>query len=311
MGKALDETLAILNGVVGDYLQRKGNGLATEMACYRDGKPVTLDTQGILRAYPKPSARVAVLLHGIACTENIFRQQDGSDYGTQLERDFGFTPFYVRYNSGRPIADNGESFASLLGQLVSSYPVPIEEILLVGYSMGGLVVRSACHFGSEREASWLPRIKRVFYVGTPHLGAPTERLGRVVARVLGAIDDPYTQLIADLANLRSAGVKDLGNADLRTEDRAGQSRRLSLGDTAHPVPLLPSIRHYLIAGSLTDTKLLDTWFGDAMVPVRSGTMHNVALPQERVKVVPNTSHVTIAQSPAVYAQLKTWCEESP
>lgn len=311
MGNALDETLAVLNGVVGDYLKRTDNALATEMALYRDGKQLTLEQQALLRALPTPSPRVAVLLHGVACTESIFRMRDGSDYGSLLARDFGVTPLYVRYNSGLPIGDNGRSFASLLDALLASYPIPIEEIIPIGYSMGGLVVRSACHFGVTRSAAWLPLMKRVFYVGTPHLGAPSERLGRVVARVLGAIDDPYTKLIADLANLRSAGVKDLGNADLRAEDREGQGKRWSLGDAEHPVPLLPSIQHYLIAGSLTDTPMLDTWFGDAMVPVTSGTMHNVALPKERVKVLAGTSHVAIAQSPAAYARIKAWYEEMP
>ena len=38
MGNKLDRALAVLNGLVGDYLARTNNGLATEMACYRDGR---------------------------------------------------------------------------------------------------------------------------------------------------------------------------------------------------------------------------------------------------------------------------------
>ena len=261
------------------------------------------------------TSRVVVLLHGVASTENVWRFPEGGDYGSRLAQDAGFTPFYLRYNSGLPIADNGARFAQLLQALLDNYGERIEEVVLLGYSMGGLVVRSACHFATEQQQAWLPRVHRIVYVGTPHAGAPAERLGRVVAKLLGAIDDPYTQLIAELGNLRSAGVKDLGNADLRHEDRAQQGERLSLRDARHPVPLLPSIQHYLIAGQLLATPVLDTWFGDSLVPVHNATAkhmraeHALLLPDAHVKVLPGLSHVALAHSEATYAQIKAWCED--
>src|SRR5262249_14992739 len=163
------------------------------------------------------SSRVAVLVHGLMCTESVWRFPDGTDYGTRLAADLGFTPLYVRYNSGRSIADSGASLARLLTALVEAYPCPIEEIAFIGDNMGGLVVRSACHAATMEQHRWLDLVRRAIYVGTPHLGAPLERLGRVVTSVLGAIDDPYTRLIAEVAELRSDGVKDLGDADLRHE----------------------------------------------------------------------------------------------
>jgi triacylglycerol lipase len=309
MGRALDDAIAALNGVVGDYLQRTDNGLATEMGFYCNGEPLELSPEAIARAYPQRSARLAVLVHGLACNENVWRMPDGTDYGSRLATDLGFTPLYLRYNSGLPIADNGANFSKLLDALVQSYPEPVRELLPIGYSMGGLVLRSACHFGSERGSAFLPLIERAIYVGTPHLGAPGERLGRIVARVLGAIEDPYTKLIADLGNLRSAGVKDLGDADLRAEDRATQSSRLSLRDAAHPVPLLPSIAHYLIAASLNDTPFFGPWIGDSVVPTSSATMHSSELPSERIKVLPGLSHVDVAHSPQVYAQILAFARD--
>src|SRR6185436_16834441 len=98
-----------------------------------------------------------------------------------------------------------------------------EELILIGYSMGGLLVRGACHVAALRQLAWLPRVKTAIYVGTPHLGAPAERVGRLVAKLLQAIPDPYTRLVGSLSDLRSAGVKNLGDADLRHEDRASVS----------------------------------------------------------------------------------------
>ena len=315
MGKKLELAVAVLNGAVGDHLARTGNGLATEMTLVAGGRAFATTRSALAAAVPAASPRVVILLHGLMCTEDVWTHGDGSDYGSLLARDHGFTPLYLRYNSGLPIADNGKALAALLDGLAAAYPVPLEEIVPIGFSMGGLVVRSACHVASvaATASAWLPLVRRAMYVGTPHLGAPMERVGRVVARLLRAVPDPYTQLAAELADLRSDGVKDLGDADLRHEDRARRLPRVSLRDPRHPVPLLPSIRHFLVAGSLSTDPRLASVFGDSIVPLGSATdgscvdAATFALPPEHVRVVRGMSHMTLAHDPAVYEHLRGWC----
>jgi len=185
---------------------------------------------------------VVVLVHGMMSTEAIwsYPASPADDYGALMAHDFGFTPLYVRYNSGASIVDNGAQLARLLQSMVEGYPVPIEELVLLGYSMGGLLVRRACRVAELENLAWLELVKRAFYVGTPHLGAPAERMGRVVSAVLRAIDDPYTRLISELGDLRSQGIRDLGDAHLHDESSAQpQARRtLSLREPQHPLPLL-------------------------------------------------------------------------
>jgi hypothetical protein len=317
MGKKLEVALGVLNGLIGDYLARTGNGLATEMTLVHEGEPLALERDAVSRAYPSASPHVAILVHGVSCTEDVWSFSDGSDYGSLLSRDLGITPLYLRYNSGRAIPDNGTELASLLDSLLDVWPVPIEEVLPLGYSMGGLVVRSACHTASLSSQRWLPLVRRAIYVGTPHLGAPLERAGRLVTKVLQAIDDPYTRLVAEVAELRSDGVKDLGDADLRHADRARRTHGLSLRDPRHPVPLLESIRHYLVAGSLWGDSRFASLFGDTMVPVSSATdglcvdAASLALPPDRVKILKGLAHVPLAHHPDVYAQIRAWCEEKP
>ncbi len=314
MGKGVDQLLAVLNGLVGDYLMRTGNGLATEMACYQAGARVALDRESIARCHPEASPRVVVLVHGVLCDESVWAHEDGSDYGRSLARDRGFTPFYVRYNSGLPIADSGEALARTLEQLVLAYPVPVEELLLVGYSMGGLLVRRACHVAQSEGHAWLARVRRAIYIGTPHLGAPAERMGRSVVDLLRAIDDPYTRLISDIGALRSAGLQDLGHAHLRHEDRVHAPTLLPLADPRHPLPLLPSVRHYLIAGSIALDPRLAFLFGDAVVPIASAThgTHPTGepLPASHVRVLPGLGHLALARHPDVYAQINTFLEET-
>jgi triacylglycerol lipase len=326
VGKKLESSLAILNGVIGDYLARTGNGLATPMGFVAkvDGPPLTRDREALARVFRSParspSPRVAVFVHGLMSTESIWEMADGSDYGTLLARDLGVTPVYVRYNSGLAIADNGASLSRALDALVAAYPVPIEEIVAVGYSMGGLVLRSACHVAGLSPTRWLPLVTRAIYVGTPHLGAPLERIGRTVAKVLHAIDDPYTRLVSEIVDLRSDGLKDLGDADLRHEDRAANrapiagGSRVSLRDPHHPVPLLPSMQHYLVAGALSELPWMGALFGDALVPVRSATAGLVdgasALPPSHVKVLDGLSHLMLARDVRVYEAIRGWVADA-
>jgi len=313
VGRGLETALAVLNGLVGDHLARSGNGLVTPMELMRGGQPLVLERDALAAALPDATPRVVVLVHGLMSTEAIWEFPDGGDYGAYLARDEGFTPLYVRYNSGLPIAENGATLARLLDRLVAVYPVPIEEILLLGYSMGGLVVRSACHEARLHPGAFLPLVRRAIYVGTPHLGAPYERLGRTVSTILHAINDPYTRLIGDIADLRSAGLQDLGDADLRHEDRERRPAGIRLGDWRHPVPLLPEVQHHLIAGSLSDAPLLRTLFGDALVPVPSALAHGAtahdqdgSAPPTPVRVLPGRSHTDLAHDLEVYEQIRAW-----
>lgn len=311
VGKRLDDAIGVLNGAIGDYLVRRGNGLATDLGLVHDGASLAVDRAALTRAYPAATGRAVLLVHGLMNTEHAF-DLEGGDYGALLARDLGLTPLYLRYNSGLPIADNGAALAALLERLVDAWPVPLEELSFVGYSMGGLVVRSACHVAATSEHRWLARVRSAVYVGTPHRGAPMERGGRVLARLLAAFPDPYVRLVGDIAALRSEGIQDLGDGELRHEDRARRVRGWALTDAAHPVPLLPSIRHCLIAGALSAEPWLGALFGDAVVPLASATHHGVAevrvetalLPE--VTILPGLDHLRIARHPRVYERVRAF-----
>jgi pimeloyl-ACP methyl ester carboxylesterase len=298
VAKSLDFALGVLNGAVGDYLERTKNPLATSMCLVRDGRE--LEPSAFSSEHPD-ARRLAVLVHGLMCTESIWTMEDGSDYGTLLERDLGITPLYVRYNSGRSIADNGAELAALLESIADAHP-GITEIVLVGFSMGGLLVRSACHVASRDDHRWLGLVRHAIYLGTPHRGAPLERAGRTLSRVLRAIPDPYTRLAADLAELRSDGVKDLGDADLTHEHRA-RPGGVSLRDPEHPVPLLASIEHHLIAATLSKNELVAGALGDSIVPIRSASFDT-----DDVVVLDGRVHLDLARDLTAYEHIRRWCE---
>lgn len=319
-GGGVEFAIGVLNGVVGDYLHRSDNGLATPMELIHGGRPLALDRESLRRAYPHSRGRLALWVHGLAVTEAVwaFPSEPAVTYGSLLERDQGLTPLYLRYNTGLHISDNGESLARLLEELVAAFPVPVEEVVLVGYSMGGLVVRSACHAAAEAGQAWLSRVRRAVYIGVPHLGSPLERVGSAVSWVLRKVPNAYTQLIADVADLRSSGVKDLGVARLLKRDWDGADLNVPLQSRGHPVPLLPGISHHLLVGALAakERHVVSMLFGDGVVPLTSaagragGAAHDLLVPPEHVRVVPGVHHIALAHDARVYAQLRSWFEEA-
>jgi len=291
--------ISILNGVVGDYLDRRGNGLAIPMSFVQDGAPLAVNAHALNVAQPELTGKMVVLVHGWCCNEDVWRfPKDGETYATKLQRDAGYTPFAVRYNSGMPVADNGAAFASLLTALADVYPRAIDDVVLIGHSMGGLVIRSACQFGAEANVPWLSRIRHIFYLGTPHDGADLERFAQGATVTMTSSRNPITRLLGRILDARSAGVRDLHDGEVKagTGDAGAQA----------PLPWLATARHHRLVGTLTSNPedAVSKTFGDGLVRVPEGPQG--APPGERhpdVAVFPGIHHMQLARNMTVYAAI--------
>lgn len=141
--------IAALNGLYGDQLTAHRNGFALTVQIRHHGTAIPLTADGVA-AFPTATARLAVFVHGLFLTERSWWRpprtgEDLRSYGQQLHHEHGFTPVYLRYNTALHISHNGQTLANVLHRLAALWPVPIDEIVLVGHSMGGLVTRSACY----------------------------------------------------------------------------------------------------------------------------------------------------------------------
>ena len=290
--------VSILNGMFGDYLQQRGNDLAIAMSFRHRGLPLALDAASLRAACSPLSGRLCVLVHGFCCNESVWnfpataaRTQHDS-YGFRLRRDAGFTPFFVRYNTGLPIAESAGHLAALLSDLVAAYPLPVTEIALIGHSMGGLVIRGACDPARPEAKNWLGHVRHAIYIGTPHEGADLERFAHLTTGALHAIPNHVTRLVGDILNLRSRGVKDLRDGRPLTD----------LGT----LPWLASARHHLLVGTLTkDPKHpVGRLFGDALVRVPASD----GRPTSRdIVVFPGVHHLGLAHDASVYRRIRQIC----
>ena len=166
--------VAALNALAGDNFGPDLAPLTIQLAVRAGDRDVDLATGELAAAFPRSTARLAVFVHGLAETELSWHRQAAGHlpYGPRLRAGFGYTPVYLRYNTGRPVRDNGRDVADLLDRLLAGWPMPVTDLVLVGHSMGGLVIRSACHYGTHAAAPWVRRVRQVFYLGSPLLTAP-------------------------------------------------------------------------------------------------------------------------------------------
>ncbi len=306
---------SIINGAVGDHLHAQQNGLGIDMALYVGNRPLPLTREAILKAHPRPTARLCVLLHGLGCNEGSWAYRDPDrperemSYGAGLAADLGYTPLFVRYNTGLAIARNGLHLADMLAALLAAYPLPVDELVLIGHSMGGLVIRHACHLGSRRHDPWVGHVRQVFYLGSPHEGAPLALISDIAAQVLHAVPNPITRLIGDIFNVRSQGVKDLRAAPLLDAAHHPGAR------PRQEVPWLTSAQHYLVFGTLTEDPrhLVATLLGDGLVLVPSIPATPPAddalypILRDHIACFARTDHLQLARDPAVYQRIHQWC----
>jgi triacylglycerol lipase len=316
---------AALNAVLGDYLERQGNALAIRMGFYHEGVPLRLSAESLQAARLDGSPRVVVLVHGLGQTEACWSfpadpsSSDGPStrvsYGSLLRDELGLTPFYVRYNTGRRISQNGRDLALLLEQLVLASRHAIADISLIGHSMGGLLIRSACHYAAVLGHTWPQHLRRAFYLGSPHLGSPFEKAGNLATVVLGSIDNPVVRLIHALADLRGAGIKDLRDGSLLDEDWQPLVTRVPGARRVSAVPLRTGVSHHFVAGTLTQSQghLATVLFGDAVVRLSSAIdpARGAGLPPTSWAIVPGILHVHLSHSPEVYARIRAWFDEPP
>jgi pimeloyl-ACP methyl ester carboxylesterase len=295
--------LSMLNAYAGDALAAGGSELALDMTLRHRGADPDLGTV--------TGERLAIFIHGLGETDGAWRRratraQPG--YGALLQRELGYTPLQLRYNSGRHISDNGRELAALLERVHDAWPAPIDEVVLIGHSMGGLVARSACHYGHAEGHRWTEAVRHVVCLGAPHLGAPLEKglnaLGWALANV------PETRPLARAVNARSAGIKDLRFGACIEEDWCDCDPDELLTDRCRDVPCLPGATFYFIAATISrgEGDPLGTVVGDLLVrvPSASGAGRRRRIQFGDGRQLGGLTHFDLLNHPAVYEQIRAW-----
>jgi pimeloyl-ACP methyl ester carboxylesterase len=307
--------IAAVNGLFGDELSERDHPLAGAMAIRRRGKVVPPSADSLAAAFPSATSRIVVFVHGWCLTEASWSRQpredseirDTRNYGQRLRDDLGFSPVQLRYNTGRHVSVNGRTLAELLEAMHTHWPVPVTELVLVGHSMGGLVARSACHYGAEQQHRWTDAVSHVVCLGSPHLGADLEKGVSVASWALARL--PETRAIATFLNMRSDGVKDLRFGACLDEDWHGADPDEFLRDRCHEAPFLPHATYHFVAATVTPP-LLGVVAGDHLVRSHSaagrGRSRRIPFEAEDGLTLTGLNHLDLLNHPLVYAKLRDW-----
>jgi len=312
-----EAVVATLNGVLGDHLEASANPLAIRMSLRRRGQALALRREALAAAFPQASGRVVVLVHGL-CMNDLQWTRQNHEHGAALEQHFGCTTLHLHYNSGRHISSNGREFAGVLETLLREWPVPVQELSLLGHSMGGLVARSACHYAEAAGHAWPAKLARLIFLGTPHHGAPLERHGHRLQSCVATIS-PYVAPLARLGMLRSAGVTDLRHGSLLDQDWQDGDRFAQAADCRAIVPLPRGVRAYALAVTLGQRPrdLDDRWLADGLVPVWSALgqhrdpARDLGIPAARRWVGYGMNHWDLLSRPEVYAEISYCFGDDP
>jgi hypothetical protein len=302
--EARDAWVAVLNGVYGDHLAHTGNPLAIEMSLRHRGRaidPRSPPLAPLAERTDSRGTRLLLLVHGL-CMNDARWQREGHDHGAALADELGYVPLYLRYNSGLRIADNGRALDGLLEELIGHWPAPVQELVIVGHSMGGLVARSAVHEARQAAHAWPQRLRRLVFLGTPHHGAPLERGGHGLDYLLEL--SRYSAPFARIGRQRSAGIRDLRHGTI------------TAGDHRH-VPLPAGVRCYVAAATLGSRRgpVAERLLGDGLVPLDSALGHHprpdrtLEVPAEHQWIGYQMGHLQLLNRPEVYAQLRDWLSD--
>jgi len=289
---------AAVNGIIGDRLRDQRPVLSIPMAVRVHDADVALVPAAVAAAFPAATGRVVVFLHGLSEDEHSWernRERRGTTYGEGLVAD-GWTPVFLRANTGLGVRENGAALSGLLQDLTEAWPVDLDRLVLVGHSMGGLVIRSACSVLTAADRPWAERVTDVVTLGTPHLGAPLAAGVGTGATALARL--PETAAFGRILDWRSLGVRDLVEG---------------LGED---VPALPHAHYRLVYATLSDSPRhpVGRFLGDLLVrmPSASGRGRLVTLfPDAEVLHLPGTGHFALLNDPRVHDALRGWLSPTP
>jgi hypothetical protein len=279
------------------------------MSWRHQGRELVLERAALAQQFARPQ-RLLLLVHGL-CMNDLQWCREGHDHGAALAQDAGYVPLYLRYNSGLPIAENGRLLAGQLQRLLDAWPCRPSRLVLLTHSMGGLVARSALLQAQAAGQTWPLQLDDLVFLGTPHFGAPLERAGHWLDRILGAA--PYAAPLARLGKVRSAGITDLRHGHVRPAPPATGGDASPVPQEA-PAPLPEHVRCYAIAGSLgPDSQGVRARIaGDGLVPVASALGQHkdparaLNFPPDGVWLAEGVNHMALLSDAGVYARLIFW-----
>jgi pimeloyl-ACP methyl ester carboxylesterase len=287
LDRRLERVQGAISGLLGATLPREMRRPGEMQLRWRGQRFAPAELAQVVRRQP-PRKDVVFLNHGLMRDESCWHAAS-FDMAGAFEADLDVIAVDVRYDSGRPVSENGRDLAALLEALFTAVGEIRGRWHIVAHSMGGLVSRSGLHQAEQAGMTFTRSIDRVVLLGTPNRGARLEqgvemaavalelalpvlrttargvrglltcvRVGKAaplapVAAMtdlfVEAVPSFFVRLAGRVLDLRSDGIRDLRHGRMLREE--GEQRPRGLERRRRPVPPPPGARTYAVAGSLS------------------------------------------------------------
>ncbi len=243
-----------------------------------------------------------VLVPGLFCDETVWQNTgEANIHWADLFRALNIYPLCIRFHPGRHVSDNGRDLARLLQEFTDRAGSPL---FCMTYSQGGLVLRSALYRAKNEKQTWPGQLRRVLLTASPDGGSYIEKIGFYVGQGLVAAPLLTLKLIGMVGNMRSDAMKDLSHGIIREEDWQ-KDDQFTRYFKDYYFGELDGLDAFQAFGMLSDADGPPSWVGDGVVEhdslrLLSDTVYRTqANPDERVLVLPGTSHFQTLQNQAL------------
>jgi len=264
-----DHIVPILNGLNGDQFEENKDPLAIKMFFRHKNQDIPIEKLSDYYDFNEFEGKISILIHGLMGDEYMWKAikpSGDNKIGDWLEENKSSHILYLRYNTGLHISENGRALSNLLNQLIGLYGNKIQQINLLGHSMGGLVIRSAGYYADIQRQNWTSKLKTIFLIGVPNEGSYLAQMGFFVGHLFRKLDISYNDNIAKFMDIRSNGIKDLSFAYLIDEDWLNKNAEDIEKHTVTKVRPITGVKYYLIGGILGKKhNILSSYFGDGLV----------------------------------------------
>ena len=304
--------------MVGEYLEKEKNPLAIKMGFYHQSRKLPLDSQFALQLNAALTNKVVIFVHGLTQLETIWdtppakntnstivghyidacfetpKSNGDESYGHKLQDEFGYTPLYLRYNTGLSLEKNGRNFSTQLAQLFKVYPGEISELLLIGVSMGGNLLQHAQYSAQKSQSTWLQTVSKCVYLGNHNESPIFERMGYFRRDVIR-----YMDLWVKWGGQRNSGLPSIK----QNMKCLRELQELDLEKTSY----VESARHYFIkASGKKEQHLLSRVLGESSLTLN----HAAVLDNSQVATIEGLSDAALTHSDNVYQLIASWVQDT-
>ena len=209
----------------------------------------------------------------------------------------------------------GDPHSVLEGMIIAAYAVGAHEGYIYvreEYPLAIENLKLAIHQATENNLKWTRFLRKSIFLGTPHHGAPLERVGNWIDVLLGSTSHtlPFTRI----GQVRSAGITDLRYGNLLEDDWLADNRFRPGPDSRRHVPLPDGVDCFAVAGRTTEnpSHLADRLIGDGLVPLESAlgqhkkTWKSLKFPETSQFIAVGHNHLELLSSRSVAAKILEW-----